>query len=350
MTTSRTLFLNTLKKANTLRPPVWMMRQAGRYHAHYQNIRKKYSFEQICKTPDVAADVAMGPMDDFDFDVAILFSDILFPLEVLGMPLSFNPGPKLEGLIKTTDDLKRLTDSPAIGKLNFQNEALHKTRARLGVHKGLIGFVGSPLTLYVFAVEGTHKQGVESALQGFTDGRFDGFMDKVSDLLVANMGLQAEANPDAIAMFDSSAGDISFDLFKTKYFPHLKRVLQNFKARYRHMPIIYYGKNIGAKQWELLKTLPIDCLGIDHHQSMPTTMKEYAGDFALQGNLDPDILTLDPQAAAEKIEAYLSDIKKLDADLRRGWVLGLGHGITPTAKEENVKTFVKLSREIFGGG
>ena len=139
---SNILFNNALKRVDQKTPPIWFMRQAGRYHSHYQNLKKKYSFEQLCKTPELASEVACGPIIEFDFDVSILFSDILFPLEGLGMPLEFNPGPIFGDFINKKN-YKRYTDiDKAIEHMEFQRKAIKITIQQLPKSKSLIGFVG----------------------------------------------------------------------------------------------------------------------------------------------------------------------------------------------------------------
>lgn len=337
-------FVKALKRENDATPPVWMMRQAGRYHSHYQGMKQSHTFEELCKDPKLAAEVAMGPIRDFDFDAAILFSDILFPLEIMGTPLEFAPGPKLGFHLKTLNDLNRYI-KPDISKLDFQAEALTLTRQALPADKSLIGFVGSPLTLYVFAVHGTHKTDLTDARTGLTDGRFSGFMDRLLPVLTANMILQARAKPDVMAIFDSCAGDISVEDYKNIYLPYLMNLLEDFKAACPDTPVIYYGQNIGAEYWELLESLPITVLGVDHRQDMVQAITGYSDEFSLQGNFDPDHLTLPEDECLIKITDYLDGIQSLPHNTRKGWIAGLGHGVTPQAKEQNVRNFISELRK-----
>ncbi len=341
-------FVAALKHENTSTPPVWMMRQAGRYHAHYQSIRAKHSFLEVCKTPALAAEVAMGPMRDFDFDAAILFSDILFPLEAMGIGLDFAPGPKLASHLREVADLENYNPNIPPDFFEFQADGLRQTRAMLSPEKGLIGFVGAPLTLYFFAVEGSHKGDCSSAHAGLLDGRFKGFMERLHPVLLQNMKTQAAARPDAMAMFDSCGGDIAPDLFAKIYLPHLARVLRDFNAAYPDMPIIYYGKHMTREYWDLLRDLPITCLGVDHYQNLPNAMQKYGARWALQGNFHPDYLTLPHDEFRARAAEFFTAMATVPTELRQGWVCGLGHGVTPQAREENVKAFVQMSREFFG--
>jgi uroporphyrinogen decarboxylase len=159
--------------------PVWFMRQAGRYHSHYQNIKKNSDFMTMCKNPKLAHEITMGPIQDFNFDAAILFSDLLFPLEQLGMGLSYESGPPtLAFQLATINDLKKLKLSrPSLDFYQFQKEACTYIREDLNANKTLLGFVGAPFTLYTYAVEGAHKGELTSSKKGFFDGRFNAFME-----------------------------------------------------------------------------------------------------------------------------------------------------------------------------
>ncbi len=203
-----TLLNAALNRRNTGRPPVWMMRQAGRYHSHYQMLKRHNDFIALCKQPALAAETALGPIHDFNFDAAILFSDLLFPLEAMGMGLVYDPGPKLAFHVKTPADAERLTGGADKAQfMNFQAEAMRLTRARLRADKGLIGFVGGPWTLYVYAAAGSHEK-AKDALGGLTNGVYEAFNGKLLDLLAANMLLQARAGAENVALFDTAAGEI----------------------------------------------------------------------------------------------------------------------------------------------
>jgi len=146
------LFQNALNRISQKTPPIWFMRQAGRYHSHYQKLKEIYSFEELCKNPELASQVACGPVEEFDFDISILFSDILFLLEGLGMPLKFNPGPIFENFITKDNLSKHQNIEKAIEHMNFQRKAIEVTRQQLPKSKSLIGFVGGPWTLLRFAI------------------------------------------------------------------------------------------------------------------------------------------------------------------------------------------------------
>src|SRR6185437_10887260 len=140
-----------LRRENDSRPPVWLMRQAGRYHSHYQRLKGRHTFMDLCRKPELACEVTLGPVRDFGFDAAILFSDLLFPLEAMGTGLRYDPGPKLDRHLRAIEDLNWLRGGKELAsQLVFQAEALTRIRAELSPDKGLLGFVGGPLTLFCY--------------------------------------------------------------------------------------------------------------------------------------------------------------------------------------------------------
>lgn len=349
-TDSRNLFQKAIARENTDRPPVWFMRQAGRYHSHYQALRKTHSFIDLCKKPEIACEATMGPIQDFGFDAAILFSDLLFPLEAMGMGLRYEEGPKLDWHLKTTDDLKRLGGGRELAKqLAFQGEALKLIRARLPKDKGLLGFVGGPLTLFFYAVEGSHQGELESAREGLLDGRFAGFHERLVDLLVANMKIQADAGADTIAVLDTCAGEIEPRLYADIVIPSLAEVLTRFKALCPDVPITYYSKGTGPQYWRELKSLPISCLGIDWQHNLARVLRDWGELYAIQGNVDPKWLFLDAQELERRLREVFAQVRDLPASARRGWISGLGHGVLPKTPESSVRLFLKLQKEYFGG-
>lgn len=177
------IFENRIKQGDKTQVPVWFMRQAGRYHDHYQNLKKTYSFMELCKQPKLACEVTMGPIEEFNFDAAILFSDLLFPLEQLGMDLVYNPGPKLGFKIDTLEDISKLNSSADQDFFKFQHDACQLLRESLPKTKTLLGFVGAPFTLYAYAVEGSHAGALVSSKTGLYDGRYE----KFCELLIPNV-------------------------------------------------------------------------------------------------------------------------------------------------------------------
>lgn len=341
------LFEAALKKQNLNRPPVWLMRQAGRYHSHYQEMKKKYSFIELCKNPEAACETTMGPIRDFNFDAAILFSDLLFPLEAMGMGLRYEVGPKLDWHLRTPADLHKLQGGRELaGQLDFQAQALRMIRSALPQEKGLLGFVGGPLTLYCYAVEGSHKGNLESAHAGLKDGRWEGFFEKLSDLLVENMLLQARAGASVVAMLDTCAGEVDPTTYREQIVPMMSHVMKKY-CEQTSVPLFYYSKGTGPQHWKSLVDLPIAGIGIDWNHNLAQVLREWSDRWAIQGNIDPQWLFLEPSTLESQLREVWKEVKALSAQMRQGWICGLGHGVLPKTPEDNVRLFLKIQKELF---
>jgi uroporphyrinogen decarboxylase len=339
---TKNLFHRVLAGDAVKTPPIWLMRQAGRYHAPYQALRTRHSFETLCREPELAAEVALGPVLDFDFDAAILFSDLLFPLEALGFGLTYEDGPpKLDGSL-SFDRLKRFrTQDEALERLTFQRDAMRATRALLPDDKGLIGFVGGPWTLFVYAVEGTHAGKLARAKSSLD--LYRAFADRMTPLLIENIRLQFEGGADVVMIFDTAAGELAPEVFQRAMAGDLAKMTSAFPKQ-----LGYYAK--GVRQ-EHLKDQPFvkDAagLGFDMNWDLATVLKDPVRKGFAQGNFNPVSLQLTGQTLDDEIDRFLTPLRALDAQARRGWICGLGHGVLPGTPEESVRTFVKSVRRAF---
>ena len=344
------LLLRALARRNDSRPPVWFMRQAGRYHRHYQALRARHEFIELCKRPALAAEVTLGPIEEFGFDAAILFSDLLFPLEAMGMGLRYAPGPQLDWHLRAACDLARLRGGAESARsLEFQAEALRLLRARLPKSCALIGFVGGPYTLYAYAAAGSHEGFATDGLAGqagLDNGLYRGFTERLRELLAANMVLQAEAGADCVAIFDTAAGTLTPERFDAAAVP-LAEVVAAFRTRCPHTPVIYYSRDTGPAHWQRLRRVDIQCLGIDWRHDLPSVLQQYGRHWAIQGNIDPQWLLLPAAELETRVRAWLERLRAQPAPLRAGWVCGLGHGVLQHTPESNVKLVLELQREIF---
>lgn len=345
------LFQKAIRRQNDSRPPVWFMRQAGRYHSHYQKLKEKHSFMDLCKNPELAAETTFGPIQDFDFDAAILFSDLLFPLEVMGMGLHYEVGPKLEWHLREKSDLNKLEGGAHLAShLQFQADAVKLIRQGLDSSKGLLGFVGGPLTLFFYAAAGSHKNDegrLASAHDGLKDGRYEGFVEKLLDLLAENMAMQARAGADTVAVLDTCAGEVDPDTYRRIVVPSLKGLFERYQRLCPDKPIAYYSKGTGPDHWKTLLDLPIAYKGIDWNHDIAEVLSEWGDRWAIQGNIDPDWLFLEPAELERRLREVFTRVKALPASARRGWICGLGHGILPKTPESSVRLFLKLQREMF---
>jgi uroporphyrinogen decarboxylase len=324
------------------------MRQAGRYHRHYQLLRAKHDFIALCKVPELATEVTMGPINDFGFDAAILFSDLLFPLEAMGLGLRYDPGPKLGWYLESVADLPRLRGGAAAAQdMEFQAEAIRQIRPRLGSDRALIGFVGGPLTLYAYAVAGSHEGFTHRGPAGLDDGLYTGFCERLIELLAANMVLQAKAGADAVAVFDTAAGSLDPAQFARHAIGPLAQVVAEFRKSCPDTPLIYYSRETGPEHWRAVQPLGIQCLGVDWRHDLADTLTAQTPHWCLQGNIDPDWLLLPPAELEQRVRAVYARVAALPAEVRGAWVSGLGHGVLQTTPVSNVRLLLKIQREMF---
>ena len=333
-------FINSCTKTAQGVPPVWMMRQAGRYHDHYQALRKEHSFMDLCQKPDLAAEVALGPIEAFDFDVSILFSDLLFPLEALGMGLSYDPAPALKWHLQDHADFQKMRKvDEAFEHLQFQGEAVRATRKVLPDTKSLIGFVGSPWTLFVYAVAGSHKGTLVEVKKRI--GLFPAFCEMIQPLMDKNIALQLESGAEKVMIFDTAAGELSAADFREYLHPYLINLSKRFSGQ-----LGYYSKNITKEHLNgLWEQSEFGGFGYDHRWDLPVHFGK--GHGFVQGNFDQSLLFLPADQFETKFRSFLEPFQKLSPEQRAGWVCGLGHGVLPETPMANVKRFVEIVRESF---
>ncbi len=331
-------FQNALARRAQPAPPIWLMRQAGRYHKHYQALRAKHSFMDLCKQPELAAEVALGPVLDFGLDAAILFSDLLFPLEALGTGLEYtDQGPRLGWKLDENSMLRLRSIDDAWPHLLFQGEAMRATRERIPADRSLIGFVGGPWTLFVYAVEGTHKGSLTNSKRLLS--LFPRFCETLVPLLERNIQLQLEHGAEVVMIFDTAAGELSPQLFQSAVVPQLRTLAEKDGSR-----IGYYSK--GTQPAHLRDTLFSDGrlagVGVDHGWDIRAAFDISAGGF-VQGNFDQALLHSSRDDLKKHLNNYLEPLKEREWP---GWICGLGHGVLPATPEDNVRLFVDTVREV----
>lgn len=346
------LLVNALVRKNENRPPIWLMRQAGRYHSHYQALRQKHSFEDLCKIPELACETTMGPLREFKFDAAIMFSDLLFPLEALGLGLKYDPGPKLFPLIDSLQDIESLNGNVDRAELlRFQGEALSLIRKTMDAEgfsdKALLGFIGGPLTLFVYALCGSHQGDLEKANQAIQKGWFKAFAEKLKPIWIENFKNQILSQADAVAIMDTAAGEFSLEIYSQHILPVISDYLKTLRTSHPDFPILYYSKGTGIEHFEKITTLPIQGLGVDWRVNLKEVLLKYGDRFSIQGNIDPEWLHLSPKEFEDKVRMAWSELQALPKEKLRGWICGLGHGVLPMTPEANVKRIVELNHELF---
>ena len=321
-------FYNALNRIEQDVPPIWLMRQAGRYHSHYQNLKTKYSFEELCTIPELICETTMGPIRDFDFDAAILFSDILFPLDYLGMELAFNPGPQFSKPL-TEELLKNEKDKNFSDYIQFQINGLKLIRETLPMNKSLIGFIGGPYTLFQFAQR--HPKSNSDLLNNF--------LPLIENILEKNIDLQFTVDLDLLMIFDTEAQHLSLEEFNSIIKPFIEKMTLKYPGR-----IGYFTKNIDSKKFESLKTikdLRLTVMGSDHNifNELPNTK------LSLQGNFSNEQLAeIDESKFKKNLSNFVKYIQDQDKSRRSGWICSLDHGVLKTTPEKNVKLFIETIR------
>lgn len=339
------LFQNALQLIPQPTPPIWFMRQAGRYHSHYQKLKAKHTFVELCRQPELAAQVALGPIEDFDFDVSILFSDLLFPLDALGFGLSYSDQKGPQFVHSLQDGFKPRTDlQQALSELQFQAQALKATRDVLPKDKSLIGFVGGIWTLFVYACEGSHAGNLTAAktLLHLENGE-NGLLTLLHRLIEANIAMQLEAGAEVVMIFDTSVGELSPTYFKKYFAEKLIHYAKRFPGK-----IGYYSKATQAGFFDAdFVAAPWAGRGFDHRWSIPELLKSPDKKGFVQGNFDQSLLFLPPVEFEKAVSEYLKPFSQLDLSVRAGWVSGLGHGVLPKTPEANVRKFIEMVRKNF---
>ena len=326
-------FYNALNQISQSTPPIWFMRQAGRYHSHYQQLKLKYTFEELCKNAELAAEVACGPVEEFDFDVAILFSDILFILEGLGLELEFNPGPIFKEELNLKN-YKKFTDiDRAIDHMTFQSDAIKFTRQKLAKDKSLIGFVGGLWTILRFAT-GQNKE-----KKNFQNFYIDFMETTLLEVIKKNIKLQLDAGAEVVMMFDSGISSLDNDFFRDKYQLLLKNISNSFPYK-----VGYYVRGKNYSEISNLLDLPFAGIGVDSGIELKHIFLNSKFGF-VQGNFNENHLLLDSKELENKLHIFSENMRNIGN--LNGWVCGLGHGINKATPEKNVHLFIETIRKKF---
>lgn len=326
------------------RPPVWLMRQAGRYLPEYQALRASHEFLELCHTPSLAREVTLQPIRRFDMDAAILFSDILLLPEALGQSVAYpTGGPTLTPSIRSSDDMRRLDSTRRSAALEHMAEAIRQVRTDLGQDRALLGFAGAPYTLATYMVEGeTTRHAVETRRLAYRDpplmaALLERLAVEVSDLL----RLQVEAGVDAVQVFDTWAGDLPPADFKRLALAPARKLFTSLRAL--GVPVIYYVNGV-APHLEAMADLEIDVLSVDWRIPLASVRQRLGGRLGLQGNIDPLLLFAPEPRIAEEVRALHDSL-----DHRPGHILNLGHGVLPTTPPAAVSAFVAAAKGLANG-
>jgi uroporphyrinogen decarboxylase len=333
------LLLRALRGEEVERTPVWLMRQAGRYLPEYRAVRAQAGgFLTMVQDPELAAEVTLQPVRRFHVDGAILFSDILLPLEAMGMELRFDEGgPSLPQPLRTRADVQALVPGDPSATLAYVGRALQLVAAGLPEDVTLLGFAGAPFTLASYAVEGgTSKSFLElKKLMVREPELWDDLMERLASMVAAHLAFQADCGAEALVLFDTWASTLTRDDYRRYALPWTERVVAALGTR---VPLVLFAGQ-AEHLFEDLCALAPAAVAVDQRMDLAQAFERARGRCALQGNLDPGVLLATPAEVTRRTRGLLDSVRG-----RRGHVLNVGHGVLPATDPDCVAAFVACAR------
>ncbi|MCA1594402.1 MAG: uroporphyrinogen decarboxylase [Acidobacteria bacterium] len=333
-------FMRACRREPVPYTPVWLMRQAGRYMREYREVRARTSFLELCKTPELAAEVTVYAAGKLNVDAAIIFADILLIIEPMGLDLEFarGEGPVIHNPVRGGHDVERLREVEDVGALDYVYEAIRQTRRALPSGLPLIGFCGAPFTLASYIVEGgASKNYVHTKRMMYDDaGAWHAMMSLISRALSRYLNAQIAAGAQAVQLFDSWVGCLSPDDYREYVLPHTRSVIENVTTG---TPVIHFGTGTAALL-ELMREAGGDVIGLDWRVRLDEAWRRL-GDVAVMGNFDPIALFASPDHIRRQAQKILTQ-----AGGRPGHIFNLGHGIIPDTPVENVIALVEAVHEL----
>ncbi len=330
----RDRFLRACRREAVDRTPLWIMRQAGRYLPEYRALRARHDFLEVCRTPELAVEATLQPLRRFPLDAAILFSDILLPLEALGCRMTFSPGPKLAEPVRTRAQVEALDARPAAEAVPFVAEAVRLLRRELDGRTPLIGFCGAPFTLAAYLVQGDGGKGFEAVkTMAFREpATLERLLEKLAAAMAGYLRLQIEAGAQAVQVFDSWAGLLGAAEYRRFALPFVRQVVEGVSGL--GVPVIYF-LNAGPHLLEAAALTGATVLGVCWRTPLDEVAARVGSGLALQGNLDPHALFADAASIREHARRVLDAMAG-----RPGHVMNLGHGILPDTPLAGVEALV----------
>ena len=340
MSAPDSIFVRACKSQAVDRTPVWFMRQAGRYMPEYRAVRKQHSLLEICKKPALAAEVTITAAEILGVDAAIIFADLLLPLEVMGLPFHFSAGegPVIERPVRSREDIARLETGRA-GELGYVSEAVSLVAKHFAGRIPVIGFCGAPFTLASYMIEGGGSRNYVHAKKMMYNAPsdWDALMRKLVAVTTAYSTEQVRAGADVIQIFDSWVGCLSVEDYRRYVLPHVTAIVKALQKT--GAPIIYFGTD-SATLLPAMKETSADVIGLDWRIPLDEAWTRLDHACAVQGNLDPVLLFADWKELKTRAEDILCR-----AGGRAGHIFNLGHGILPETPVENVKNLARFVQE-----
>jgi len=333
--TGQERFLKACQCLPLERPPIWLMRQAGRALPEYRVLKEKYSFLQLVQTPELAAEVTLQPIRRFGMDAAILFSDILVVAEALGQSYRFGEkgGIEMEFVLRSAEEIQRLDPSAVPSRLQYIAEALPLVRAELGRQTALLGFAGAPWTVANFMLEGgSARDFTRTKALFYSDPKlFTSLLDKLTAAVTASLQLQIDAVVDAVQIFDSLGGILAENIYEAASGQWIKKIIAGLKG---NTPVILFGRGV-HRNWAVLLGTGARALSVDWTLRLAEVRDRLPKHVAIQGNLDPFLLTTSPATVQAEAKRLLEEMRG-----REGHIFNLGHGVPPDAKLDCIETLV----------
>jgi uroporphyrinogen decarboxylase len=323
------------------RVPIWLMRQAGRYMAEYRELRRKITFLELCKNPDLCAEIMLMTVERLRVDAAIIFSDLLLILEPLGLELELTEaeGPVLRNPIREPHDVDRLSELESVDALDFVFEVVRKTRAGLAEELPVIGFAGAPFTLAGYAIEGGGSRDFRrtKTLMYRDPGAWNALMGLLSRAIVRYLNAQIDAGAQVVQLFDSWVGCLGVDDYRRSVLPYTQSVIRAVRPG---VPVIHFTTGNPALL-PVLNEAGSAVISVDWRIRLDDAWRTIGHDKAIQGNLDPAVLLTDPTEIRRRAKEILDQVAG-----RPGHIFNLGHGVLPQTPVENVIALVDAVHEL----
>jgi len=330
-------FIDACRRQPVDATPVWFMRQAGRYMAEYRALRKKHTILEICRTPELAVEVTLQPLERLGVDAAILFSDLLIPLEPMGIDFDFvhGEGPKIDNPVSTAGDVEKLRGFEPREALGFTMETIRQLRRELEGKVPLIGFAGAPFTLASYLIEGGSSRSFAKtkALMYSDPATWHRLASKLASMVQAYLLAQIEAGVQAVQLFDSWAGALGPQDYRELVLPHSRAVLDGLKDA--SVPVIHFATG-NSGLLPLLREAGGDVIGLDWRVDLDVGWDLLGDGVAVQGNLDPAVLLAPPEVVRRRADDVLDR-----AGSRPGHIFNLGHGVLPNTPVDTVADLVQ---------
>ena len=340
-TTCRERFLRACRCQTNDRPPIWMMRQAGRSLPEYRELKKNRTFTELVQDPSLAAEATLQPVRRFGYDAAVIFSDILVIAEAMGSKYQLldKGGVQVDFALNSKDDIDRLDTSRVLDHIGYTPEAIKLVRKEFGDERAIIGFAGSPWTLASFMVEGgSSRENLRSrALLHDEPKLFFALLEKITEASIVYLKAQIEAGADVIQIFDSQGGTLAPNLFWRMSGIWMQRIVDAIGGE---VPVIVFARNVHHNFTEVVQ-IGANALSIDWSIDLRETANTIPADVAVQGNLDPALLIARPESAATEARRICESMRG-----RNGFIFNLGHGVPPEADIAAIEAVAKAVQEF----